>query len=1437
MARLLRSLRILSSCAPVICAYLLSGLGSPPAFAGPGYWHVDSGSLWNGALTAPCTDAHSTSAEAVRACIQAIVDSFWTPRPWDCPRATVTLTDIVSGASSIPPQSDWKASVVIWGQPNQCTPGPPPITPLAALPIRLDDPVSCENGLPWSSSSGACEPRDCLPTGDCAVPERPLLSCNASDLQIGNPCNLATGAKTERHEDYRSPTGLVFVRAHDSRGNIDYGFGRGWTTNFHKRIEVQSDFRSARRGDGRREPFVSVAGAWQPPADSDFALTEDATGYTLDLRDGSSERYDLDGRIISETNAAGQTTTFAYDVSGQLETVTGHFGNTLTFAYVGGHLSTLTTPTGVIGYAYNGNRLTSVTYEDTSQRIYHYENALFSSALTGVSYREASGTTSRYSTFSYYNNGKAKSTEHAGGTERFTLNYNSSVQTTVTDAASTVEVNVFGSQLDVNTLRSSTNQVDGKTLTQTFDSNNNLACRKDAEGRVTTYTYNGSNQRTSTTYGRTGTCASPVNTSATRTTSFTYLASTLDLPSVITESSVYATGDKTTTLNYDDMSHPTLPTEIVVEGYTPSGVAVSRAVALTYGADGQVTEIDGPRTDVSDVTTLTYYDCTTGAVCGQLESVTNALSQVTMYDSYSDDGRVTQVTDPNGLVTTIEYDDRGRVTAIEETPPSGPARTTSYEYNAAGNVTSATRADGFELTYTYDAAQQLTRVTDNNGNYVEYDYDSRGDRINESTYDVANALKHEIDVAYDIRNRIEFIDVSGSVTALVQDAVGNFTDETDPNSNDTEHGYDALNRLIETIDALSGVTTLGYDVNDELVSVEAPNGATTMYVYDDLGNLLSTTSPDTGTTTYTYDAAGNRLTQTDANSVTVEYTYDALNRLTSIEYPNSALNVTFEYDQGTNQKGFLTTLTDGSGTTTFAYDAFGNLTQESKSIDGNTHVTAYGYDAADLLTSITYPSGRTVAYTRNVLGEIEEVETAYGGSTVTIADDVEHEPFGPLSTLTFGNGLVLTRTFDQQYRLTEQTTGAIQDLTFTLDAAGNVDAIVDAVNASLSRDFDQDALHRIDFEDGAYGTIDYTYDANGNRLTKVLDDGSLTTQTLTYATDSNRLATHDGQTVTLDAAGNTTADPAQALSFGYDDHNRMVAAYVGGVLKATYVYNGHGQRVKKVEATGAQRTTVYHYGLSGELLGETIYGSGGAKIGERDYLWLDSLPLAQSERTFSGGAVTSSQLVYIHADQLSTPRLATNPSGTVVWRWDSDAFGVGDADTDPDSDTNLVNVRLRFPGQYFDEETGLHYNYFRDYDAETGRYMQHDPIGLDGGLNPYLYVDGNPLRYFDSLGLAKGGRKNLGTEGFTRHSSPKDVEAALQDAIKKGQRKRVAALRALLKVIKRGGSMSVLPFFDLGGFVLKARCAAGELGACQTLCTFYPEECKDLDGASCPPEA
>jgi RHS repeat-associated protein len=117
------------------------------------------------------------------------------------------------------------------------------------------------------------------------------------------------------------------------------------------------------------------------------------------------------------------------------------------------------------------------------------------------------------------------------------------------------------------------------------------------------------------------------------------------------------------------------------------------------------------------------------------------------------------------------------------------------------------------------------------------------------------------------------------------------------------------------------------------------------------------------------------------------------------------------------------------------------------------------------------------------------------------------------------------------------------------------------------------------------------------------------------------------------------------------------------------------------------------------------------------------------------GTEASTTLYYVHADHLNTPRALVDAQNRVVWRWDSDPFGVTAPAEDPDGDGKAVTLDLRFPGQYFDRETNLHYNYFRDYDPQTGRYVQSDPIGLVGGLNTYAYAVLSPLRHVDPLGL------------------------------------------------------------------------------------------------------
>jgi RHS repeat-associated protein len=248
----------------------------------------------------------------------------------------------------------------------------------------------------------------------------------------------------------------------------------------------------------------------------------------------------------------------------------------------------------------------------------------------------------------------------------------------------------------------------------------------------------------------------------------------------------------------------------------------------------------------------------------------------------------------------------------------------------------------------------------------------------------------------------------------------------------------------------------------------------------------------------------------------------------------------------------------------------------------------------------------------------------------------------------------------------------------------------------------------------------------GNRQTLTVDN-ALTN--LTYAPGSNRLQTLAGALPASYALG------SGGWTFTYNNANRLVAVLSNNTTVATYRVNALGQRVAK--NVGGNSTT-FVYDEQGHLLGE--YDSSGNLIQET--IWLEDLPVATLRPTGTGSP-TPIAIYYVHADHLGSPRAITRPSDNLVmWRWDNlDPFGANLANENP-SGQGAFRYGLRFPGQYYDAETGTHYNYFRDYDPAVGRYEQSDPIGLKGGLNTYAYVDSNPIWDWDADALM-GSRGNV----------------------------------------------------------------------------------------------
>jgi len=1262
--------------------------------------------------------------------------------------------------------------------------------------------------------------------------------------------------------------------------------GRGWSHNYSERIlPLTTDAKRHIDGRGSVERYHCVdaptCSVYRSESTSGKLLKPLSSGWELLSPGGELKSFDSVGKLVGIENTTGayHLTTISYTADDTVDLVMDQQGRSLKFNYnADGLVASVTLPSGdAIQYRYKrpasvpayigwNQQLTRVIREDLSERIYHYEDQnpdlrpRGEFLVTGVTDENSV----RYSTFEYDERARPISSELAGGADRVTLNYTKRAGETENWTMTRVtrplgEVETYSMSADAFRKPTAIKDTRGD-ITINYDPVTTWrASRTDREGNQTTYTYADSLHQTRRTEAA-GTPAERVIET--------------DWDNTINRIIERREPGKTTRYTYNARGQKLSRTEIDTNTFaTRSWTYNYHEIPSIMELVGQLKVVDGPRTDVSDTTSYDYYtsDDPGGAFLkGDLHTITNALGQVTEYLAYDGNGRPLQVEDPNHVVTTLSYHPRGW---IQSRTTDG--QMTAFIYDNVGNLMRVTQPDGSFSRYEYDAAHRLIAIADNFNNRIEYTLDAAGNRTVENTLNDVGALKRQMGRVYDQLNRLQKV-VDGNLDETVYgyDNNNNRTSIKDPNFNNTMFEYDPLDRLTRTIDTTLGDTLMTYDARDNLASVSDPLGNTTQYSYDGLDNQVQLSSPDTRTTTYEYDAAGNRTTSTDARGVRVDYVYDALNRLTVIDYADNTLDVTFTYDAGANGTGRLTSMTDAAGSESYGYDARGNVTSVVRVIDESNYTTGYQYNGADRVTKIVYPSGMGVDYTLDAAGRVIAVDKTVDTMTENLVNGVVYEPYGPVSTYAYGNGLAMNATFDQDYELAQLQSGTGLSWLFGHDAAGNILNITDQNTQADSQTFGYDSLYRLTTAAGGYGNESFEYDANGNR-TRYLND--MVDDAYTYEPSSNRMTTQSGWSFDRDAAGNRL-NRLDAAAYGklyrYGEHNRLSQVSdrdVGGdTVAATYTYDGRGQRVSK---TAGGITTHFVYGLNGELLGE-INTDGSARIeyvyfngqpiavysklaktstpppseiiidnndpstsktgrwkiktnaqqygvnyretrrkkGVKTYRWSEASAGAgtrdvyawwvdhksHSKRvkytiSYAGGSLTdvvtknqragggqwqwlgrydfsgtthdyievrakkgkrktaadairfvaSSDPVitqvertdFIHVDHLGTPRVVTDNAGTVVWRWDSTPFGELAPDDDPDGDGNTFTLNLRFPGQYYDAESGLNYNYFRTYDPVTGRYIESDPIGLDGGINTFSYSNSNPLLNVDPQGL------------------------------------------------------------------------------------------------------
>lgn len=846
---------------------------------------------------------------------------------------------------------------------------------------------------------------------------------------------------------------------------------------------------------------------------------------------------------------------------------------------------------------------------------------------------------------------------------------------------------------------------------------------------------------------------------------------------------------------------------------------VTNAATTNCAFAGQVRTIDGLRTEVPDVTTFAYRTAESLTGCGtaagpcwrkgDLWKATNALGHVNQVASYDRAGRPARLVDPNGTITDLTYNNRGwlKERAVRASA-SGVAdvnadSSTRYDYDESGNVTYAYPAGGHGayLRFAYDDAHRVKTVTDSLGNRIAYELDKAGNRTSEKTYDTASVLRRSLAREYSTLNRLKrVLDANQQVVQQFSVTGGDIREGYDANGNPrrmsdgrnvvTDQTYDALDRLVTTMQDYSApgdpgatsnaTTTLTYDAADRVKRVLDPDAIPTDYTYNGFDEVTTLASRDGGNRSYVYDAAGNVTQETDARGIMTERAYDALNRPISENFPltMSGLGKLMEYDQPDSETGCagsfpigrLTRIGDVEGLTTYCYDRRGNVTRKTVETVWSTRSIAYEYTRGNLLKSVTYPDGSIVRYTRDAMARIGSATWQASAITtpVSLLSGVTYYPFGPVKTLTFGNGRTLTKSYDANYAIDSVASSAPDGvaLDFGVDVMGNIADASATLGGTPLRRYVYDDLYRLAGVNTAAGAPleTYGYNKTGDRTSKNLGG---TLESYAYTPGTHRLSNVGGVARGSDANGNTTTGIA-ASAMTYDDMNRLSAAPAlsGQPPKNTYYfYNGLGQRVRKFNDTS--RNDAW-YGENGQRLSDIDYtrvcGSlgraaadapatttdwpvevcpGGGQVTttlvrSMNYIYLDDVPVAVTEQAASASVPS---LLYVESDHLGTPRTVVEPSTNAVkWRWDF--FGNAFGEHAPTVPVGGVALNMRYPGQFFDSETGLNYNYFRDYEPRTGRYVESDPIGLAAGLNQYSYVNSKPFTQHDFFGLEGSGPWN-----------------------------------------------------------------------------------------------
>ncbi|WP_438828193.1 DUF6531 domain-containing protein [Streptomyces mirabilis] len=796
------------------------------------------------------------------------------------------------------------------------------------------------------------------------------------------------------------------------------------------------------------------------------------------------------------------------------------------------------------------------------------------------------------------------------------------------------------------------------------------------------------------------------------------------------------------TLTYDDTARTTT--------YTDSQ---GRASTHRHNTEGLVEEETDPLGNVTR-TQWDEYGCQPLTVTDPLGHTTRYrydetgnLTELTLPDgssaraAYNALGLPTELVEPGGAVWRHTYDERGNL--LTTVDPVGAQ--TRYTCDAEGRPTAITNALGHTRTVAYDAAGLPLALTDELGHTTTVRRDAFG-RIVETT----DPLDHTTRMGWTIEGRPSWREHSdGTRESWTWDAEGNLLTHTNPAGHTTRHTATHFGAPASRTDPDGAQYAFAYDSELRLASVTNPLGLAWSYTYDEAGRLATETDFNGRTLRYTHDAVGGLRARTNGAGETLSFTRDALGRV--VEQRSDAGDVT---TFGYGPDGGLCRAANADAEVVLTRDAFGRVLAET--VNGGT--TTYVHDALGLRTRRVTPSGLVSEWTYDPAGRPLTLRSRAG----TL--DFVHDAAGRETERHIGAEVTLTQSWSAVGLLTAQTLTAtsaslvpgadrlLQHRTYAHQADGCVTEIRELTSGT--RRFDLDGMGRVSGVRAHGWTESYAYDPAGNLVHATSPDQEAGGE---RRFDGTLVRSAGRTSYEYDAEGRLVRRTRKLLngqtrvwSYAWNAEDRLMDLVAPDGSHWHYAYDPFGRRVSKHrvadDGSVADRTDFVWDDL---CLAEQTTPDGW--VTTWDYATDDPRPVAQtSHRPTASTGNTSflarlaeesapehrAQLYTVVTDAVGTPTELVDATGDLVWQRRTSLWGT--RLPAPGEDASPVDCPLRFPGQYADPESGLHYNLHRYYDPETARYISADPLGLVPAPDHHAYVP-NPLGWTDPLGLAGKG--------------------------------------------------------------------------------------------------